>query len=186
MISDKYSKYLTSKKWKEKRRLVLDRDGHKCRMCPSDKNLQAHHITYDRIFNEDLNDLITLCSKCHDEIHGNNPSDHLKKLQRIIINKQADFARRELKLIGANKWFKDPYHMKNEEAIKFYKKIFKAKPESGAITKNQYDKRVLEYRINPGKFNGKKPVKKAKIKPANLFDNWIQKQNPQQNHKLKP
>lgn len=58
---EKYYRYLNTKTWKDKRMLVLRRDKFACQKCESKENLQIHHLTYDRVFNEKLNDLITLC-----------------------------------------------------------------------------------------------------------------------------
>lgn len=52
---------------------VLDRDGHKCRLCPSEKFLQVHHFNdivpgtgwvsaYETHADKDM---VTLCRKCH-------------------------------------------------------------------------------------------------------------------------
>lgn len=65
-----YHEYLRSTVWKKKRQRVLKRDRHRCTRCGSTKNLQVHHLTYDRIFRERLSDLTTLCAKCHMREHG--------------------------------------------------------------------------------------------------------------------
>lgn len=182
MISNKYSDYLKSSKWRKKRLEVLDRDEHKCRMCPNNSLLQIHHITYDRIFNEDLKDLITLCKKCHDDIHGNSPSKHLQKLHRLRIGKQADYARRKLNIFKAKKWDKKPCHMKNEEVIKFYKRIFRSNPEPGLLTDEEFDKSVLRYKSNPNRFNGKKPKpKRIEIPKDKLLEAFLARQKENSN-----
>ena len=50
----------------------LDRDGHKCLWCGSTHHLQVHHIIPLRDIKDmelfgDINNGITLCSKCHDK-----------------------------------------------------------------------------------------------------------------------
>lgn len=70
-----YKAYLRSSQWKEKRQLILDRDQC-CSTCGSIDGLQVHHRTYDTLFNEPLEDLITLCQRCHfkdDDQHGEHP-----------------------------------------------------------------------------------------------------------------
>lgn len=65
-----YELYLASPKWAEKRRQVLERDGYACQKCGKTKViLQVHHRTYERIFNEDLDDLVTWCKSCHKKHH---------------------------------------------------------------------------------------------------------------------
>ncbi|KKL98508.1 hypothetical protein LCGC14_1823690 [marine sediment metagenome] len=63
-----YKAYLSSTEWQEKRELVLKRDKC-CQHCNSTDNLLVHHITYEHIFHEHMEDLITLCKKCHFKEH---------------------------------------------------------------------------------------------------------------------
>lgn len=67
-----YSTYLLTSRWKLLRDEVLARDGYRCRVCNSRECLEVHHRTYERIFNEDFDDLTTLCCRCHDTFsrHG--------------------------------------------------------------------------------------------------------------------
>ena len=65
-----YDLYLQSKEWKQKRSEVLFRDGHCCQLCGDEENLRVHHLTYNRIGDEALFDLVTLCSYCHANEHG--------------------------------------------------------------------------------------------------------------------
>lgn len=67
-----YSEYLKTEKWSNIRELVLQRDNNKCRHCNKVDNLHIHHLTYANIYNEEdnLSDLITLCSRCHSKEHG--------------------------------------------------------------------------------------------------------------------
>ena len=64
-----YYEYLQGQKWHAKRYRVLSRDGYKCQACLERKATQVHHLTYDRIFNEPLFDLVSVCKDCHAEIH---------------------------------------------------------------------------------------------------------------------
>jgi hypothetical protein len=64
-----YDKYLETPEWAEKREQALERDGYRCRVCNTDKNLHVHHRTYARRGNEDPNDLTTLCDVCHEAYH---------------------------------------------------------------------------------------------------------------------
>lgn len=69
-LREAYKEYLQSDAWKAKRKAVLIRDGLRCQLCGHDRNLHVHHITYERIYAEDLDDLITVCNKCHDKVHS--------------------------------------------------------------------------------------------------------------------
>jgi 5-methylcytosine-specific restriction endonuclease McrA len=68
-----YSEQLLRPEWKLKRKAILKRDGYKCTVCGSKKNLHVHHTFYYDKFvppweypNESL---ITVCEKCHLEYH---------------------------------------------------------------------------------------------------------------------
>ncbi|PZV19176.1 MAG: hypothetical protein DCF22_00480 [Leptolyngbya sp.] len=63
-----YEQYISSPEWKQKRQRVIERDGCKCRTCWESEDLEVHHVSYERLFNEDLDDLITLCHQCHEAI----------------------------------------------------------------------------------------------------------------------
>lgn len=63
-----YEQYIQSAEWKALRQKVLERDRFQCQTCCSTDDLEVHHRTYDRLFHEDLEDLITLCHECHEAI----------------------------------------------------------------------------------------------------------------------
>lgn len=65
MITEKYKKYLKSHEWKIKSRTVILNAEKICQRCYKEKATEVHHLTYDNIYNEDIDDLIALCSKCH-------------------------------------------------------------------------------------------------------------------------
>jgi len=60
------------RKWRERRRLVLERDNYECSECGSDLDLHVHHIKpvskFPELVNE-LSNLITLCEHCHYQLH---------------------------------------------------------------------------------------------------------------------
>lgn len=65
-----YINYIRSPAWNAKRKQRLEIDNHKCQMCGTSEELQIHHITYDRLGNEDIHkDIVTLCKSCHRDIH---------------------------------------------------------------------------------------------------------------------
>ena len=64
-----YSEYLETPEWKRTRERILVRDGRSCRRCMSRKNVQVHHLTYERRGRERDEDLITLCRRCHELAH---------------------------------------------------------------------------------------------------------------------
>jgi 5-methylcytosine-specific restriction endonuclease McrA len=63
-----YRRYLKSDKWLNLKKQVFERDKHRCQTCHAIKQLEVHHVTYDRLGNENLDDLIMLCKLCHEAI----------------------------------------------------------------------------------------------------------------------
>lgn len=85
MKREEYLAYIQSPEWFEKRKCRLELDNWTCFVCelrPDDCCLNAHHLTYEHIGNEPLDDLITLCIKCHEAIHK-RPSYDRKSLQAM-------------------------------------------------------------------------------------------------------
>lgn len=61
-----YTNYLKSPQWKAKRELWFAKFGKYCRACGKTTGpIQLHHVTYDRLGNERLSDLVALCAECH-------------------------------------------------------------------------------------------------------------------------
>lgn len=51
-------------------RAVLDRDHWQCRNCKIRSQLHVHHIIFRSLGGDDsMENLITLCSSCHDGVH---------------------------------------------------------------------------------------------------------------------
>ena len=65
-----YHDYIKSDAWQRVRREALKRDGYVCQQCGTGKNLEVHHINYEHLGQDgELNDVITLCRKCHVKVH---------------------------------------------------------------------------------------------------------------------
>ncbi|TEA78656.1 HNH endonuclease [Allopusillimonas ginsengisoli] len=69
---ENYNAYLQSDEWKEKRRLVLERDNHLCQGCRRRNATQVHHLTYKHVGRELLFELISICDKCHEVAHDDS------------------------------------------------------------------------------------------------------------------
>lgn len=82
--------FYVSTAWKNKRQEIIKRDNNECQICkvlykfvPSD---DVHHIvpmTKDFSKRLENNNLISLCSKCHKDIHYHN-IDNKNKLEKYI------------------------------------------------------------------------------------------------------
>jgi DNA-binding MarR family transcriptional regulator len=72
---EEYALYLRSDHWRETRKAALKRAGHKCQLCTSNRGLQVHHRTYERLGQELPQDLTVLCATCHENFHT-SPGDN--------------------------------------------------------------------------------------------------------------
>ena len=73
MSESKYNEHLSSKEWAAMRRTAMRRAKYACEICGakriSDNPLHVHHLTYERMGSEDIDDLVVLCEDCHNEVH---------------------------------------------------------------------------------------------------------------------
>ncbi len=71
-----YNDYITSKEWKDKSSIIKRYYGMKCTRCghgPMEHwKLHSHHLTYERVGNEQFTDLTSLCYRCHTITHNNS------------------------------------------------------------------------------------------------------------------
>lgn len=68
-----YNNYLDSPTWREKRALVLRRDGNLCQCCLKNTATQVHHKSYEFVDlqgSEPAFDLVAICTPCHDKIEA--------------------------------------------------------------------------------------------------------------------
>lgn len=86
--------YTQSEKWDQIRKAVLKRDDYTCRKCnASGVLLDVHHLHYKNLGNESLQDLVTVCRSCHNEIHalnGYNPHYTFPLNEYDILNTHID------------------------------------------------------------------------------------------------
>lgn len=83
-----YDDYLKSPAWEAKRKEILERDGRRCTVCGTAKNLEVHHLTYDHFGDELPEELVTLCRKCHEKLHE---KDIAEKGSHSDTNKKFSF-----------------------------------------------------------------------------------------------
>lgn len=78
---EKYNAYLKTDKWRAKRALVLKRANGTCEACFSAPAVQAHHTTYDHVFDEPLFELRAVCVPCHERL---TTSDRARRGSSIL------------------------------------------------------------------------------------------------------
>lgn len=64
-LNKEYEEYLQSEDWREKRLQRLQIAQHRCSACRNSKAIHVHHLTYARIFKEEMADLLPLCEFHH-------------------------------------------------------------------------------------------------------------------------
>ena len=66
-LTQDYINYIKSPEWRLKRKQRMKIDNYKCECGRSAKHV--HHLTYKNLFNENMEDLRSLCILCHDAKH---------------------------------------------------------------------------------------------------------------------
>jgi hypothetical protein len=61
----KYTEYIASHEWREKRQLAFKKWGTNCKICNCENANEVHHVSYKNLYNETDKDLIVLCHNCH-------------------------------------------------------------------------------------------------------------------------
>ena len=72
---EKRKAYYCSREWAERRNVIRKRSGGTCERCKHDQASHTHHLTYARLYNEPLEDLIDICQACHRFVHGHGNED---------------------------------------------------------------------------------------------------------------
>lgn len=64
--------YYASQHWEATRRKRYEHDNYSCVFCThAEPAMESHHITYN-LFNESIDELISVCIRHHEMIHGNS------------------------------------------------------------------------------------------------------------------
>jgi len=67
--------YYASREWALKRNAVRTRANGKCERCGSDESCQVHHLSYQHLYNEPLEELQLVCENCHQFESGKSDVD---------------------------------------------------------------------------------------------------------------
>jgi hypothetical protein len=63
-----YARYLQSPRWRMLARAVRIRAKGKCEICWRRDGEECAHLTYERVFNERMTDVLWVCKWCHREL----------------------------------------------------------------------------------------------------------------------
>lgn len=102
-----YDEQLKDQRWQYVRARVLERDNWECKKCRSLKDLQVHHLRYEKgrkAWEYNDSDLLTLCDSCHKKTHIDDGSLYVdpltKKLDEFVIVTQGWLAYMKSKFNG--------------------------------------------------------------------------------------
>lgn len=99
----RYLAHLKSPYWDSLRRDVVARANGMCEMCGERRLTQVHHLHYDTLGHETLNDVEGLCARCHRYCHGLLPEQLAKKAARKGSHRSNKRRIRHAKRLLANK-----------------------------------------------------------------------------------
>jgi hypothetical protein len=93
-----YRAYLSTEHWINKRLSVLKERGCKCEKCGEYGN-EIHHLSYEHLWDEPLNELQVLCRDCHEATHAALKSlyPRERKKEKKMIHRRALFKALTLK-----------------------------------------------------------------------------------------
>ena len=91
------SEYLKSSHWKQLRQEKIEKNPL-CEKCGVDSNLDVHHLLYKNLYDISLDDLQTLCRKCHDEEHKKIIKEEKKKFYKKQRNKKKRLEKKRSKI----------------------------------------------------------------------------------------
>jgi hypothetical protein len=95
-MTKEYEEYLESPQWKAFRKKAFAHYGRKCDRCPKTTTLQIHHLHYNNIFHEELEDVRVLCKAHHEETHGiKQPKAKKSRLTQQQIQSKLDKSARK-------------------------------------------------------------------------------------------
>lgn len=99
--NQEYKEYLKTDHWKKKREETFIKQGRKCRICGSEKELHIHHRSYrykgeSTLFKEINASLLVICKDCHflwHELQGHKriPFPRLRRVLSQGIDKRTAF-----------------------------------------------------------------------------------------------
>ena len=78
MDKSEYHRYLASREWALLKEQLRKRSKGRCERCWEGKYESTHHVTYERVGNEALDDLLAVCSACHKFLSGKSDKDPIK------------------------------------------------------------------------------------------------------------
>ena len=70
MNKESYRRYLRTPHWRNFKRRFYEKFEYRCIVCSARYGLHIHHLTYERLGHERLEDAVYLCGNCHSHLHA--------------------------------------------------------------------------------------------------------------------
>lgn len=74
-----YKDYLKSQHWKATKQKFYSEKKYRCYFCGKGNSLEIHHITYENIGKEMIEDMVYLCHSCHIKATFSKEKDVIQK-----------------------------------------------------------------------------------------------------------
>ena len=74
-MSFDYYRYMASREWALKKEAVKERSGGICERCKTGPHQNTHHLTYEHLGDERLDELQGVCRACHEWLSGKREDD---------------------------------------------------------------------------------------------------------------
>lgn len=74
-----YRNYLKSQHWQQTKQKFYSENRYRCYFCNKKNKLEIHHITYENIGHEMIEDMVYLCHNCHIKATFSKEKDVIQK-----------------------------------------------------------------------------------------------------------
>ena len=81
-----YQVYIDSRPWQRLRVRILKRDRNQCTKCGRKHELDVHHLNYDQLGQEQEEDVVTLCRRCHRDEHYY--ADYIEPTEKMLAKQR--------------------------------------------------------------------------------------------------
>jgi hypothetical protein len=146
MDKDRYPKYMKSPEWQRKRKEKLKEANYQCEKCGTAKQLHVHHINYDHLGFESMDEIVVLCEKCHKNVHTYDMKQVPKKdtAQRKIMENVYKAEKKDYVTTKGTPGGYNTYNTQKYPETKQPKKISKVKEQERKKRIEQERKKRIE------------------------------------------